>query len=91
MSYMRIAKTISITLPPELLTQAQQLAEREHRTMSELLREALRAYLANETSARLESWNALLKETQAYGRSIGIHSEEDVDRMLGEFRTPGLG
>jgi putative PIN family toxin of toxin-antitoxin system len=39
---MRTAKTISITLPPDLLVKAQELATREHRTMSELFREALR-------------------------------------------------
>jgi len=43
---MRIAKTVCITLPPELLKKAQKIAAREHRTMSELIREALRHYLA---------------------------------------------
>jgi metal-responsive CopG/Arc/MetJ family transcriptional regulator len=36
----RSAKNVSITLPPELLVEAQELATREHRTMSELFREA---------------------------------------------------
>ena len=39
---MRTAKTISITLPPDLLLKAQKTAEREDRTISELFREALR-------------------------------------------------
>ena len=43
-----IAKTISITLPPDLLLKAQQTAKREHRTMSELLREALRRYMTDD-------------------------------------------
>lgn len=43
---MRTAKTVCITLPPELLKKAQKLAVREHRTMSELFREALRRYMA---------------------------------------------
>lgn len=42
---MRIAKTICITLPPDLLKKAQKIAAREHRTMSELFREALRHYM----------------------------------------------
>ena len=41
---MRTAKTISITLPPEMLERASALAKKEHRTMSELIREALRVY-----------------------------------------------
>src|SRR5260370_6375178 len=43
--HMRTAKTVSITLPPDLLLKAQELAQREHRTMSELFREALRRYM----------------------------------------------
>jgi metal-responsive CopG/Arc/MetJ family transcriptional regulator len=43
---MRNAKTVCITLPPELLKKAQKTAARESRTMSELFREALRHYMA---------------------------------------------
>ena len=55
---MRNAKTLSITLPPEMLSRAQALARKESRTMSELIREALRQY------ERLRWW----EETNAYGR-----------------------
>lgn len=78
---MRTAKTISITLPPDLLLKAQELANREHRTMSELFREALRRYMQGETA-----WGALLTRTRAQGRAQGIGSEEDVERLADEFR-----
>jgi metal-responsive CopG/Arc/MetJ family transcriptional regulator len=81
MSVMRTAKTISITLPPELLTKAQELAEREHRTMSELFREALRCYMNNDAD-----WRALLSRTRASGEALGIKSEEDVERLSDEYR-----
>lgn len=42
----RIAQTVCITLPPDLLKKAQKIAAQEHRTMSELFREALRHYIA---------------------------------------------
>lgn len=84
---MRIAKTVSITLPPELLLKAQETAQREHRTMSELMREALRHYLANDQRTVAKRWESLLERTQGHGHSLGITSEEDVDRVLGEFRT----
>jgi hypothetical protein len=48
---MRIAKTLCITLPPDLLKKAQRIAAREHRSMSELVREALRHYMAAESHA----------------------------------------
>jgi len=78
---MRTAKTISITLPPDLLLKAQELADREHRTMSELFCEALRCYM--QTDAQ---WKSLLLRTRAAGEALGIKSEEDVERLSDEYR-----
>jgi Arc/MetJ-type ribon-helix-helix transcriptional regulator len=78
---MRIAKTVSITLPPDLLVKAQEVAEREHRTLSELFREALRRYMATDPE-----WDALLRRTRATGKTLGIDSEADVERLSDEFR-----
>jgi CopG family transcriptional regulator / antitoxin EndoAI len=76
---MRTTKTLSITLPPEMLSRAEKLAKRENRTMSELVREALRHY------ERQHWW----EETNAYGRaraqSLGIR-EEDVEQLIHESR-----
>jgi metal-responsive CopG/Arc/MetJ family transcriptional regulator len=81
MTDMRTAKTISITLPPDLLTKAQELAEREHRTMSELFREALRCYMQTDTE-----WRSLLLRTRAAGSALGITSEADVERLSDDYR-----
>jgi metal-responsive CopG/Arc/MetJ family transcriptional regulator len=81
MFYMRTAKTVSITLPPELLLKAQELAAREHRTMSELFREALRRYMTPDSE-----WESLLSRTRARGQTLGIASESDVERLSDEFR-----
>ncbi len=78
---MRTAKTVSITLPPDLLVKAQAFAQREHRTMSELFREALRRYMTGGTE-----WDALLKRTRAKGQALGIKNERDVERLSDEFR-----
>jgi predicted transcriptional regulator len=76
---MRTTKTLSVTLPPEMLSRAEALAKKENRTMSELVREALRQY------ERQRWW----EETNAYGRArakeLGIR-EEDVDRLIHEYR-----
>jgi CopG family transcriptional regulator/antitoxin EndoAI len=56
---MRTTKTLSITLPPEMLARAEELAKKENRTMSELIREALRNYERNRW------WD----EMNAYGRA----------------------
>jgi predicted transcriptional regulator len=79
---MRIAKTISITLPPELLLKAQAIAKRENRTMSELFREALRQY-----KSPGPEWEALKAWGLEHGKALGIKSEDDVERMSDEWRA----
>ena len=86
MSSMRTAKTVSITLPPDLLVKAQAFAQREHRTISELFREALRRYMTGD-----EGWDNLLKRTRAKGKALGITSEADVERMSDEYRRDKHG
>ena len=82
---MRTAKTISITLPPDLLVKAQKTAEREDRTISELFREALRRYIMADPE-----WDALLRRTHAAGKTLGIATEADVERLSDEFRRERL-
>ena len=41
---MRTTRVYSITMPPEMPRQAERLAKKENRTMSELMREAFRRY-----------------------------------------------
>jgi predicted transcriptional regulator len=78
---MRTAKTISITLSPDLLEKAKEIAEREHRTISELFREALRRYMTADPE-----WEALLRRTRATGKAQSIATEADVERRSDEFR-----
>lgn len=77
---MRSTKTLSVTLPPDMLKRAQSIAKKESRTMSELIREALRHY------ERRSWWD----EVNAYGRPSaerqGIR-EGDVDRLVHEVRA----
>jgi Arc/MetJ-type ribon-helix-helix transcriptional regulator len=81
MTDMRTAKTVSITLPPDLLAKAQELAQRE-RTISELFREALRRYMRTSDG----EWEALLTRTRDRGRAMGIAGEADVERLSDEYR-----
>jgi predicted transcriptional regulator len=78
---MQNAKTISITLPPELLLKAQELARQQDRTMSELLGEALRRYMVAD-----KRWDDLLMRTRAKGKALNISSEADVERLSDEYR-----
>ncbi len=77
---MRTAKTLSITIPGEMLARAEALARKESRTMSELVREALRHY------ERQRWW----EEMNAYGRAKAVaaevRDEDDVVRAIHEHR-----
>jgi predicted DNA-binding protein len=61
---MRNAKTVCITLPPELLKKAQKVAARESRTMSELFREALRRYMAEDAAPKADQQAELASDSE---------------------------
>ena len=80
LSPMRTTKVVSITLPPPLFEEAKALAKQENRTMSELMREALRRY------QREREW----EQIRAYGtkaaEKAGVKTEEDVVNLIHEWR-----
>ena len=78
---MRTTKVLSITLPEPMLERAKQRALKENRTMSELVREALRSYETGRTLAELQVYG------QERAREMGITTEDDVDRLLHEYRN----
>ena len=86
MTDMRIAKTVSITLPPDLLVKARETAQREHRTMSELFREALRRYITEEMRSKTDSMNSIREGLRQKAIELGINNEEDVVRLIHEQR-----
>lgn len=66
-------KLITISLSPELLKKAERVAQQEHRTKSELLREALRFYIdTNEVrrSTARERLFALIDRVQTRARGV---------------------
>ncbi len=76
---MRTAKVISLSLPPDMEKEIQKVAKEEHRTTSELLREAFRQYLSNRDLATV----------RRVGRKIAKKMKlkpEDVDRIVREGR-----
>ena len=76
---MRTTKTLSISLPPAQLKDAERLAKKEHRTLSELVREALRSY----------QYQRQLQELNTQGRAkaaqLGI-TEADVVPVIHQLR-----
>mgnify|MGYP003701088637 CR=1 FL=1 len=76
---MRTSKTLSITLPPEMLARAEEIARKENRTMSELVREALRRY------ERTQWWDGMNTLGRAKAEERGL-TEADVVSTVREVR-----
>ena len=76
---MRTTKTLSVTLPPEMLARAVEIAKREHRTMSELVREALRDY------ERKQQWDEMNAFGRAKARELGL-TPNDVEPAVRAIR-----
>ena len=76
---MASAKNISITIPPGLLKQAEEVAQQEGRTRSELFREALRRYVAQRQFRELQQYG--IQQSKKLGLKRG-----DVARLIDELR-----
>lgn len=74
-------QTLNIALPKELIKEVDERAKKEYRNRSELIREALRSYLT-----RKQEWEDLLNYGKKVGKKMGIKSEEDVNKIVYEFR-----
>jgi predicted DNA-binding protein len=78
---MRISKTISVSLPPEQLKRTERLAKRENRTLSELVREALRQYEQKQESPINYDLIAALRAVQNGAKRAGLDklTEAQID------------
>ena len=63
-----------------MFEEVQALARRENRTMSELVREALRHYQREQVFARARA------HMEAVADQVGVQTEEDVVRVIRELR-----
>ncbi|MEW6771952.1 MAG: ribbon-helix-helix protein, CopG family [Bacillota bacterium] len=77
---MRKTKVWALSLPPALAEKAEQLARKEHRSRSELVREALRQYIT------LREWEALQAAATRRAREMGISDEDTVEQMIDDLR-----
>lgn len=84
---MRNTKVYSITMPPELGRQAERLAKKESRTMSELMREAFRRYQLQEATkpATLTEALALLR-SEARAKGLDKLTKQYIDKAVAESR-----
>ncbi len=77
-----VARTITISIPADLVKQARALAKQESRSLSELFREAFRTY-------RARRMDEALQRIQAAGqaRKHLDHTRDEVERLVHEVRA----
>ena len=67
----RISKTITFSLPPEMAERVQDVMKEEGRTMSELVREALRTYMEEREWRRQVRYERLRDQEGGQGKKRG--------------------
>ena len=74
-------QTLNIALPEDLVKRVDQLAKKEYRNRSELIREALRKYIEDK-----EDWEQIFKAGEEAMEKMGIKSEDEVNKIVHDFR-----
>jgi CopG family transcriptional regulator / antitoxin EndoAI len=77
---LRLTKLISISIMPDFLREVEKVAKEENRTKSELIREALRRYIAE------REWRRLQRYGIKQAKKLNL-KEEDVERLVDEYRS----
>jgi len=74
-------QTLNIALPKDLVKKVDEVAKKEYRNRSELIREALRVYLQDKYE-----WEQIYKAGEKAMKKMGIKSEEEIDKIVYEYR-----
>ncbi len=74
-------QTLNIALPKDMVKRVDELAKKEYRNRSELIRQALRKYLEEKSE-----WEQIFKAGEKAMRDMGIKSEEEVNEIVYKYR-----
>ena len=77
----RKTKIVNLSLPQEIYKQVEELADQMGISKSELLRNALKHYVASEMR-----WQRIRKWGEETAKRTNIQDDDDVDRIIHEFR-----
>jgi len=81
---MRSRQTMTVSLPPAMIREVERVRRAEHRTRSELVREALRLYFSPELAARI----ARLPVYTPTKRELRDIEKGRAEIRRGEYLTP---
>ncbi len=74
-------QTLNIALPKDLVKKVDEVAKKEYKNRSELIRQALHAYIE-----RKAKWNRIFEAGEKAAKRMGIKSEEEIDKIVYGFR-----
>ena len=74
-------RTITLSLPSSIIREIDRLAKEEHATRDDILKSALSQY-----SRSHDVWRQIFERGEKWAEELGIRNEEDVDRLIHEFR-----
>lgn len=74
-------QTLNIALPMELVKKVDQVAKKEYRNRSELIRAALVGYLRDR-----QEWEEIFDYGEKAMKQMGVKSEKQIDKIVYEFR-----
>jgi metal-responsive CopG/Arc/MetJ family transcriptional regulator len=77
----RKTKIVKLSLPQDIYVQLEELADQMGISKSEFLRKALKQYVASEMR-----WQRIRKWGEETAKRMNIKDEDDVDRIIHEFR-----
>jgi len=77
----RTTKIVNFSLPPEIYKEVEELAKQRETSRSQVLREALKQYVASE-----RRWQQIRKWGEETKGRLGIKDEDDVERIIHEYR-----
>jgi metal-responsive CopG/Arc/MetJ family transcriptional regulator len=81
---MKNSINLSISMPPSFKSELEQVAKEEGRTLSDLIREALRRYIITNQYEKLQ--NEFSAKAKAIGLADGADIEDKFDEGVGEGR-----
>jgi metal-responsive CopG/Arc/MetJ family transcriptional regulator len=70
----------SVSLPQEILKEAEKIAKEKHQSRSEFIKEAILNYMDH------YHWKRLQEEAVPYALAKGVRTEEDVEDLVRELR-----
>ncbi len=68
--------TITIRLPDDLRSDLQQISQKQHKPVSDVVRESIRRYVA------IEKFRALRKQVLPFAEAQGFMTDEDVFKAI---------